>query len=69
MLLEKSVQAQFLIPMAATLGFGVIFSTIISLVLVPSLYLVLEDVKGILANVLGLTLPGVNEDDAGSGQR
>jgi len=43
LLLEKSVQAQFLIPMAISLGFGVLFSTLITLVLVPSLYLVLED--------------------------
>ena len=43
MILEKSVQAQFLIPMAISLAFGVVFSTVISLVLVPSIYLILED--------------------------
>ncbi|MDY6836875.1 MAG: efflux RND transporter permease subunit [Thermodesulfobacteriota bacterium] len=43
MLLERSLQAQFLIPMAISLGFGVLFATGITLLLVPSLYMVLED--------------------------
>jgi multidrug efflux pump subunit AcrB len=43
MILEKSVQAQFLIPMAISLGFGILFATFITLLLVPSLYLILED--------------------------
>ena len=42
---EKSVQAQFLIPMAVSLGFGVMFATVVTLVLVPSLYMILEDVR------------------------
>ena len=42
MILETSVQAQFLIPMAISLGFGVLFSTLITLVLVPTLYMVLQ---------------------------
>ncbi len=37
---EKSQQARFLIPMAISLGFGIIFSTVIALILVPSVYLV-----------------------------
>ncbi|MBM4059936.1 MAG: efflux RND transporter permease subunit [Planctomycetes bacterium] len=45
LLFEQSVQARFLIPMALSLGFGVVFATAISLVLVPCLYLVLEDVR------------------------
>jgi len=44
-LLEKSLQARFLIPMAISLAFGVLFATMITLVLVPSLYMILEDVK------------------------
>jgi multidrug efflux pump subunit AcrB len=43
MLLEKSLQAQFLIPMAISLGFGVLFATGVTLLLVPSLYMILED--------------------------
>ena len=45
MLLERSVQARFLMPMAVSLAFGVLFATIITLVLVPTGYLVLEDVR------------------------
>ncbi len=44
MLLEKSFQAQFLIPMAISLCFGLLFATIIILVLVPSLALIANDV-------------------------
>ncbi len=43
-ILEKSMQAQFLIPMAISLGFGILFATFITLLLVPSMYLILEDV-------------------------
>jgi len=43
MLLERSVQAQFLMPMAVSLAFGVMFATVISLVLVPCGYLILAD--------------------------
>ncbi len=45
MILETSVQARFLIPMAVSLGFGVLFATFIVLLLVPSLYLVVEDAR------------------------
>jgi multidrug efflux pump subunit AcrB len=44
MILETSVQARFLIPMAISLGFGILFVTVITLALVPCLYLVIEDV-------------------------
>jgi multidrug efflux pump subunit AcrB len=53
LLLERSVQAQFLIPMAVSLGFGVIFCTFISLLLVPSLYLILQDLHWAGAKVIG----------------
>jgi len=43
LLSEGSVTAQFLIPMATSLGFGVLFATSISLFLVPCLYVILED--------------------------
>jgi multidrug efflux pump subunit AcrB len=45
MLLERSLQARFLIPMAISLAFGVMFATVITLFLVPSLYMILEDFK------------------------
>lgn len=43
-ILETSIQATQLIPMAISLGFGIVFATSIILVLVPCLYLILEDV-------------------------
>lgn len=45
MILEKSLQARFLIPMAISLGFGVLFATGIILLIVPSLYMIVEDIK------------------------
>lgn len=47
MLTETSVQARFLVPMAISLAFGVLFSTAITLVLIPTLYVVLEDIKNL----------------------
>jgi multidrug efflux pump subunit AcrB len=44
MIVETSIQARFLIPMAISLGFGVLFATGVTLVLVPTLYMILEDV-------------------------
>ena len=44
LLMEKSVQAQFLIPMAISLAFGVLFATLITLVIVPSAYLLLDNI-------------------------
>jgi multidrug efflux pump subunit AcrB len=43
LLLERSLQAKFLIPMAVSLGFGVLFATAITLVIVPVAYMALED--------------------------
>ena len=43
LLLETSTQAQFMIPMAVSLGFGILFSSLLSLILVPTSYLMLED--------------------------
>jgi multidrug efflux pump subunit AcrB len=48
LLLEKSLQAKFLIPMAVSVAFGVVFATLITLLLVPSLYLIVEDLKNIV---------------------
>jgi len=44
MILETSMQARFLIPMAISLGFGILFATGIILLLVPLLYVTVEDV-------------------------
>ena len=45
MILETSMQARFLVPMAISLGFGVMFATVIVLLLVPANYVIVEDVR------------------------
>ncbi len=47
MILEKDMQARFLVPMAVSLAFGILFATVITLFLVPGVYLILEDVKNL----------------------
>lgn len=49
LIFEKSLQAQYIIPMAISLGFGILFSTAIILVLIPCLYLILEDIVALLS--------------------
>jgi multidrug efflux pump subunit AcrB len=51
MILERSLQAQFLIPMAVSLGFGVLFATTITLLLVPCGYMILEDLHNLKDNL------------------
>ncbi|KZN64786.1 acriflavine resistance protein B [Pseudoalteromonas luteoviolacea CPMOR-1] len=45
LLFEQQTQAQFLIPMAVSLGFGIVFATLITLILVPVNYLLVEKLK------------------------
>jgi multidrug efflux pump subunit AcrB len=47
-LFDRSLQAQFLIPMAASLAFGILFATAITLYLIPSAYLAAEDLRALL---------------------
>lgn len=44
-LFDRSLQAQFLIPMAASLAFGILFATAITLFLVPAAYVAAEEIK------------------------
>ncbi len=46
LLFEKSTQAQFLIPMAVSLGFGILFATLVTLFMIPVNYKVLQDFRG-----------------------
>jgi multidrug efflux pump subunit AcrB len=55
---EKSLQAQAVIPMAASLAFGIVFATVITLVLIPSLYLILDDFKNWWRDAWSHILPG-----------
>jgi multidrug efflux pump subunit AcrB len=56
MIFETSMQARFLIPMAISLGYGILFATIVTLGLVPTLYLIIEDAKRGLGRLLGGSL-------------
>lgn len=60
-ILETSSQAFYLIPMAISLGFGIVFATAIILVIVPCLYLTLEDARLFLAK--GRTVKQVDVSD------
>jgi len=48
LMMEQSMQGKFMIPMAISIAFGVIFSSAITLFLVPCSYLILEDLLGLL---------------------
>ncbi|WP_125783452.1 efflux RND transporter permease subunit [Pseudoalteromonas rubra] len=51
---ETSLQAKFVIPMAVSLGFAVLFATLITLVLVPCLYIILIDLGKVFGKVFGV---------------
>ncbi len=48
LLAETSRQAQFLIPAAASMGYGILFATVITLVLIPALVMTVEDLQGVI---------------------
>ena len=50
MLMERSVQAMEIIPMAVSLAFGIVFATVITLLLVPCLYMILDDFNALFAS-------------------
>ncbi len=51
MIFETSIQAQMMIPMAISLGFGIVFATSITLLLVPALYMIVADLKWVAGSV------------------
>ena len=46
-MMETSMQAKMVIPMAVSLGYGVLFATVVTLLLIPCLYIVVTDIKGL----------------------
>ena len=50
-ILEPSLQAQIVIPMAVSLAFGVLFATVVTLILVPCLYLLMDDVHRVITAI------------------
>lgn len=49
---EKSTQAQFLIPMAISLGYGILFATFVTVFLIPINYAIADDVKNLFKKYL-----------------
>ncbi|MBQ4833217.1 efflux RND transporter permease subunit [Pseudoalteromonas sp. MMG010] len=52
-ILETSLQAKIVIPMAVSLAFGVLFATVITLILIPCQYVALEDTKRLIRKMRG----------------
>ncbi len=61
--LETSRKARFMIPMAMSLGYGILFATLITLLLVPGTYLITDDVRSRhrinTKHTLAETMPGL----------
>jgi multidrug efflux pump subunit AcrB len=49
-MLERSSQSEYLKPMTLSLGFGVFFASFVTLIMVPCLYLIVEDGRSKIAN-------------------
>ena len=50
---NRSFDAAFMVPMAVSLGFGVLFATFITLILVPTSYMILDDLGRTMRGVFG----------------
>ena len=64
MIFETSRQARFLIPMALSLGYGILFATAIILLLIPCLYMALEDIRRLARRLGGTPEPAPAEASA-----
>ena len=65
LMMETSMQAQFLIPTVVSLAFGVLFATAVTLLLVPILYLMLNDFQAWAGQLFGKgKTPNLTEIDA-----
>ena len=62
-MLERSFDAEFLLPMAVSLAFGVIFATFITLILVPTEYLILDDIGKGMRRLFGRDSEDRNSED------
>lgn len=64
LMLDRAIHAQFLKPMAVSLGFGILFATFITLLLIPAAYLFLEDIKAFIRPLFRwYTKPFRDDDD------
>ncbi|MCL1143120.1 efflux RND transporter permease subunit [Shewanella gaetbuli] len=60
---ETSMQAQMVIPMAVSLAFGVLFATVVTLCLIPCLYIAIEDSKNMMGKLFDMYKPAKHTDD------
>ncbi len=58
MMLDRSLQASLFVPMAASLAFGVLFATLVTLFLVPTSYLILDDLQRLPGRLSASFAPG-----------
>jgi multidrug efflux pump subunit AcrB len=54
LMLEQSLQAQSLIPMAVSVTFGLLVATVLTLLFVPGLYMIIKDLTGLSTRLFGL---------------
>ena len=66
MIFETSRQAKFMIPMAISLGFGILFATVITLILVPALYLIVDEAGDLVRAMLGRSATPPDRQSAGT---
>ena len=64
LLLDSSTQSEFLKPMAISLGFGILFSTVVTLIIVPVNYLTAYQGKQYAKKIWGYWLEFWNREDA-----
>ena len=64
LIFESSTQAQFLIPMAVSLGYGILFATAVTLVLIPVNYLILEDMRAVVRRMMSAIARRLNPQEA-----
>jgi len=63
LMFDKALHAQFLKPMAISLGYGILFATAITLLLIPTAYLILEDIKRVIGRCWGWYYRPFKSDD------
>ena len=63
LMLERSMQTSFLVPMAVSLAFGIFFATSVTLILVPVAYMILDDVVQGARRAFALVVPGSGRPD------
>ena len=62
-LTETSLSAQMVIPMAVSLGFGILFATVITLILIPCLYVILNDIKSLWTSYRSFSASSLSSGD------